>query len=111
MVEKELILSEGALLEAALEDLQREHRVKDISGWETGFANLSRALSSFRDARPAGVTTDERGALLAFEALLIEALQDTASLLHQRGDDGGARECLELVGSLRGLVQSVIEVE
>jgi replicative DNA helicase len=44
MVEKELILSEGALLEAALEDLQREHRVKDISGWETGFANLSRAL-------------------------------------------------------------------
>ena len=44
MAEKELILSEGALLEAALEDLQREHRVKDISGWETGFANLSRAL-------------------------------------------------------------------
>lgn len=75
------------------------------------FANLSRALNSFRDARPAGVTTDERGALLAFEALLIEALQDMASLLHQRGDDGGAHECLELVSSLRGLVESVIEVE
>ena len=73
------------------------------------FANLNRALSTFGAARPAGITVDERGLLLAFEALLIEALNDAASLLHQRGEAGGARECLELVESLRGIVQNVIE--
>ena len=36
--------SEGAQLESFLAELENEHAVKDISGWETGFANLSRAL-------------------------------------------------------------------
>lgn len=75
------------------------------------FANLNRALSAFGSARPAGVTADERGLLLAFEALVIEALNDAASLLHQRGESGGARECLELVESLRTVVQNIIEGE
>ena len=73
------------------------------------FATLHRALSAFAAARPAGVTADERGLLLAFEAVLIEALNDAASLLQQRGESGGARECLELVESLKGIVQNVIE--
>src|ERR1044071_7884939 len=44
MAQNEAILSEGTLLEAALDELQGAHRVKEIAGWETGFANLSRAL-------------------------------------------------------------------
>lgn len=38
------VKSEGAQLESVLAELQREHEVKDISGWRTGFANLDRAL-------------------------------------------------------------------
>ena len=44
MTEKYPIQSEGEQLESFLSELEREHTVKDISGWETGFANLSRAL-------------------------------------------------------------------
>jgi replicative DNA helicase len=44
MEKKPLIESEGVLLDAVLEELQSEHAVKEISGWKTGFANLSRAL-------------------------------------------------------------------
>jgi hypothetical protein len=44
MAEKILPQSEGAELDALLDELQREHAVKEISGWETGFPNLSRAL-------------------------------------------------------------------
>ena len=48
-MEKEPIIeSEGAALDAVLEELQSEHAVKEISGWETGFANLSRALDGMR---------------------------------------------------------------
>jgi replicative DNA helicase len=48
MAEKRAIQSEGEQLEEILEELQREHRVKEISGWETGFADLSRALDGVR---------------------------------------------------------------
>jgi replicative DNA helicase len=44
MTEKPVLQSEGAELGALLEELQKERSVKEISGWETGFANLSRAL-------------------------------------------------------------------
>ena len=44
MTEKPLLQSEGAELDALLEELQKERSVKEISGWETGFANMSRAL-------------------------------------------------------------------
>lgn len=74
------------------------------------FGNLTRALNRFGDARPAGVTSDERDVLLAFEELAIEALNDMAALLRGRGDDGGARECLELVASIRTVVQNAIEL-
>ena len=40
--------SEGSALDAALAELERDHAVKEISGWETGFANLSRALDGIR---------------------------------------------------------------
>jgi replicative DNA helicase len=36
--------SEGEQLDAVLDELQREHTIKEISGWDTGFANLNRAL-------------------------------------------------------------------
>jgi replicative DNA helicase len=41
---KSPIQSEGAQLESFLDELESERAVKEISGWETGFANLSRAL-------------------------------------------------------------------
>jgi len=44
MSEKYPLQSEGARLESTLGDLQREHAVKDIAGWESGFPGLSRAL-------------------------------------------------------------------
>jgi replicative DNA helicase len=44
MSEKYPIQSEGEQLESFLGALEKEHTVKNISGWETGFANLSRAL-------------------------------------------------------------------
>jgi replicative DNA helicase len=44
MPEKNPIQSEGEQLESFLGELEKEHTVKNISGWETAFANLSRAL-------------------------------------------------------------------
>jgi len=40
--------SEGAALDAALAELERERATQEISGWETGFAHLSRALDGIR---------------------------------------------------------------
>jgi replicative DNA helicase len=36
--------SEGEQLDAVLDELQRGHAIKEISGWDTGFAILNRAL-------------------------------------------------------------------
>jgi replicative DNA helicase len=44
MAMKSPIQSEGAQLESFLDELESDRAVKEISGWETGFANLSRAL-------------------------------------------------------------------
>jgi len=44
MVEDKPLQSEGEQLDEFLAELQRQHQVKEISGWDTGFANLSRAL-------------------------------------------------------------------
>ena len=44
MVEKQALQSEGEQLKAVLDALQAEHAVKEISGWDSGFTNLSRAL-------------------------------------------------------------------
>jgi replicative DNA helicase len=44
MAEKLSLKSEGEQLESILDELQREQQVREISGWDTGFANLSRAL-------------------------------------------------------------------
>lgn len=42
------VQSEGEELDGFLEELEGEHAIKEISGWETGFANLSRALDGIR---------------------------------------------------------------
>lgn len=42
------IRSEGAELEFYLDELEGEHAVKEITGWETGFTTLSRALDGLR---------------------------------------------------------------
>lgn len=47
-MENKQIESEGALLDAVLDDLQIEHVVKEIAGSNTGFANLSRALDGIQ---------------------------------------------------------------
>jgi replicative DNA helicase len=47
MVEKSL-RSEGAELDEVIDELQREHRVKEISGWDSGFDNLNHALDGIR---------------------------------------------------------------
>ena len=44
MAEKLSLRSEGADLDAVLDELQREQQVKEISGGDSGFANLNRAL-------------------------------------------------------------------
>jgi replicative DNA helicase len=44
MAMKYPIQSEGAQLESFLDELESESAVKEVAGWETGFANLSRAL-------------------------------------------------------------------
>ena len=44
MAEKQPLQSEGEELDALLDELQAEHAVKEISGWDSGFTNLSRAL-------------------------------------------------------------------
>jgi replicative DNA helicase len=48
MPDRSALQSEGSAVDAALAELEREHTVKEISGWETGFANLSRALDGIR---------------------------------------------------------------
>ncbi len=40
--------SEAAALDSALADLERAAAAQEISGWDTGFANLSRALDGIR---------------------------------------------------------------
>jgi replicative DNA helicase len=44
MADKIPLRSEGQQLESILEELQREQQIKEITGWETGFPDLSRAL-------------------------------------------------------------------
>ena len=44
MATKLPLRSEGQQLASILEELQREQQVKEITGWETGFPHLSRAL-------------------------------------------------------------------
>jgi replicative DNA helicase len=44
MANKLPLRSEGQQLESILEELQREQQIKEITGWETGFPHLSRAL-------------------------------------------------------------------
>ena len=44
MVEDKTLQSEGEQLDEILAELQQQHQVREIAGWETGFANLSRAL-------------------------------------------------------------------
>ena len=84
------------------DEIARIHARMDTAGprLQGLFANLNRALSTI---------DDWRGVLLAFEEMLIESLDVNAGLLQQRGDIGGARECLELVQRLRDLVQGAIE--
>ena len=48
MADKQPIRSEGEQLEEVLDALQRDHAVKEIAGWESGFDNLSRALDGIR---------------------------------------------------------------
>src|SRR5262245_1811571 len=48
MSERPAIQSEGAQLGEILEELQKDPAVKEISGWETGFAVLSRARDGIR---------------------------------------------------------------
>ena len=44
VADKQVLRSEGEELEALLNELQADQKVKEISGWESGFTNLSRAL-------------------------------------------------------------------
>lgn len=48
MGKKPLLESEGVVLNAVLDELQRDHAVKDIAGWDTGFADLGRALDGIQ---------------------------------------------------------------
>ena len=48
MADKQDLKSEGEQLEEILDELQRDIAVKEIAGWETGFANLSGALDGIR---------------------------------------------------------------
>lgn len=48
MADKQHLKSEGEQLEEILDELQRDHAVKEIAGWQSGFANLSRALDGIR---------------------------------------------------------------
>ena len=49
MASDEPIQSEGAQLQAFLAELEEnEHGIKEIAGWQTGFADLSRALDGIR---------------------------------------------------------------
>jgi replicative DNA helicase len=44
MADKSTLRSEGEQLEETLDALERQSQVKEFSGWDTGFANLTRAL-------------------------------------------------------------------
>jgi len=44
MAEKPTIRSEGDQLTEFLDELQRQQQVREFAGWDTGFANLNRAL-------------------------------------------------------------------
>jgi replicative DNA helicase len=44
MTEKPPLRSEGEHLDAVMDELQAAHEVREISGWESGFPDLSRAL-------------------------------------------------------------------
>jgi replicative DNA helicase len=44
MTEKRALKSEGEELQELPDELQREQAIKEIPGWDTGFANLNRAL-------------------------------------------------------------------
>jgi len=44
MAQKPLIRSEGEQLEEVLDALQQQQQVEEFAGWDTGFANLNRAL-------------------------------------------------------------------
>jgi len=48
MATKYPIESEGEQLDSFLNELEREHAVKEISGWKTGCANLDRALDGIQ---------------------------------------------------------------
>jgi replicative DNA helicase len=48
MAEKQPLRSEGEQLEQILDELQKEHAVKEIAGWDTGFTNLNCALDGIR---------------------------------------------------------------
>jgi replicative DNA helicase len=48
MAERIPFQSEGEQLESFLDELQKEQQIKEITGWETGFPNLSRALDGIR---------------------------------------------------------------
>ena len=48
MAEKPPLRTEGEQLEEFLAELQRDSAVKEISGWDSGFANLSRALDGIQ---------------------------------------------------------------
>jgi replicative DNA helicase len=44
MADESRLTSEGAALDEFLDELQREHEVREIAGWDSGFANLNGAL-------------------------------------------------------------------
>ena len=44
MADQSPLRSEGELLAETLDALERQSQVKESSGWDTGFANLTRAL-------------------------------------------------------------------
>jgi replicative DNA helicase len=44
MVEKQSTISEGEALDGFLDQLQQAREIKEISGWDSGFANLNGAL-------------------------------------------------------------------
>jgi replicative DNA helicase len=44
MTDKIPLISEGEALDEFLDELQQEHEIKEIAGWDSGFANLNRAL-------------------------------------------------------------------
>jgi hypothetical protein len=58
--------------------------------------NVNRAINVLTSSHPNGLPKEERGVLLAFEALCVESLWRTAWLLHARREHDQARHCLEV---------------